>query len=234
MFDWSDKTIRWAPLYFASVSIFFLSLLARAFDPLLSSLLLLFLFGFLSRVPCMVSDFTKDMEFVDFLTVMTAVSLGGVWGGLFGASILLFSRLFNSGSDGGYSEHPGYTVMEAFDFLLIGSVSGLLYSVFNGSLLYTMYAFTALRYGLTVLFTLLFAPSYLFYCLQLLAVGAVVAYTTNTVSVLLFGDYLVSILRAGPSLSPWAYGFMFALLALWSVLRLSLGPEKAEADVQVA
>jgi len=233
MLDWSDKTIRWAPLYFTSIAIFFFSLLARAFSPLASSLLLLFLFGLLSRVPCMVSDFTKDMEFVDFLTVMIAVSLGGIWGGLFGASILLFSRLFNSGGDGGYSEHPGYTAMEAFNFLLIGSASGVIYSVFNGDLLYTMYAFTALRYGLTVLFTLLFAPSYLFYCLQLLAVGAVVAYATNTVSVLLFGDYLVSILRSGPSLSAWAYGFMFSVLALWSVLRLSLGPERAEAGVQV-
>jgi len=182
----------------------------------------------------MFSDFTKDMELVDFLTVMLAVSLGGIWGGLFGASILLSSRIFNSGGDGGYSEHPGYTAMEAFNFLLIGSASGLVYSALDGNLLYTMYAFTAARYALTVAFTLLFAPSYLFYCLQLLAVGAVVAYATNTASVLLFGDYLVSVLRAGPSLSAWAYGSMFSVLALWSVLRFSPGPGRAEAAVQGA
>jgi len=97
------------------------------------------------------------MEFVDFFTVVIAVSLGGIFGGLFGFSIILFSRLFNSGA-GGYSEHPGYTAAEAFNFLLMGIVSGIVYSLLGKNLFYTMYAFTGIRYASTLFAVLFTAP----------------------------------------------------------------------------
>ncbi|MBD3163734.1 hypothetical protein GF323_00880 [Candidatus Woesearchaeota archaeon] len=79
-------------LYKVTLVIYALIIFFWLLDPSISTILLFALISLWSRVPAMATNFTKDVEIVDFFTVMIAINLGGIAGGLYGASIMLISR----------------------------------------------------------------------------------------------------------------------------------------------
>jgi hypothetical protein len=117
--------------------------------------------------------FTKDLEVIDFFTVMLAIRAGGVLAGIFGASIMLFSRLF------GPNEWYLYTIKDAICLLVGGLTSPLVFTITRSPLL-TLYIFTIQRYVLYLILTIIIEPEYLGLELGLSATGATTAYLSNT------------------------------------------------------
>ena len=164
-------------------------LLART-HPVGAALLAFAILGTWSRVPAMFSLMAKDVEFLDFFTVMVAVNMGALVGGGFGILVFLFSGIFAK------KEPFIYIVTDAICFLAGGLLTPFFFGLTGGNLLITMYLFTAIRYGLSIIMTLA-TPQFMFLVLQLLAIGAIVAYTTNTVMVVLFGDIISQLFQGG-------------------------------------
>jgi len=197
-------SVRWTPLYYTSLVLIPLTILLSRTHPVGAALLAFALLGTWSRVPCMYSLLTKDLEFLDFFTVMVAVNLGALIGGAFGIIVFLFSALFAK------KEPFVYIASDAVCFLAGGLLTPLFFHLTGNNLLITMYLFTVVRYGLSILF-LVAMPQFLLVGLQLLAIGAVIAYTTNTVMVTFFGDITSLLFQEG-------LGFNMYLLSILIIL----------------
>ncbi len=219
MFDFSSKTIRWGALYYTSIAVFALILLFTVLNPFAAIILSFALLALWSRVPCMTNDITKDLEVVDLFTILIAINIGRFWGGLFGLSLMLFSRLYNTGAQGGYSETPLYTVIDAFSLFLVGLLAPDIYSLAGNSLVYSLYVSTAIRYVLGYAELAIFVPSEFFYWLRLVIPAIATAYAANTVAALVLGDYVSESLKNGLSV-PWGIVFFFFVaLAVAALLR---------------
>lgn len=173
--DFINKYVLWKPVKIVSVIIYILILLIYPLSSFWSAILLFALICFWSRIPCLISAFTKDLEVVDFFTVMLAIHLGGVFGGVFGAAILLFSRIF------GPNEYIMYTIKDSICILIGGLLSPLFFSMTGGNPLYTLYLFTAVRYAGYLVLTLAIEPQFFGLEIGYCAAGIVVAYLSNTI-----------------------------------------------------
>lgn len=219
MFDFSSKTIRWGALYYTSLVVFALILLFSLLNPFVVTILSFALLALWSRVPCMTNDITKDLEVVDLFTILIALNIGRFGGGLFGLSLMLFSRIYNKGEQGGYSETPIYTIIDAFSLFLVGLLAPNIYSLMGNSLVYSLYVSTAIRYVLGYAELAIFVPSEFFYWFRLVIPALATAYAFNTVSAIVLGDYVSGLLKSGLSV-PWGLVlFFFVVLAAAALLR---------------
>lgn len=208
MWKFLPDSIRWTELYYASFAIFGLILFSAVFEPFWAAILSFVLVCLWSRVPCMMSDYAKDLEVVDFFTVLVAVNLGGQVGAFFGAGNLWFSRLF------GKIEHPIYTFNDSVAFAVSGLLTPWVYGYWHGNLLLTMYTFTAIRYIVYFLVALITSGEMIVYEVQLLLMGIFVAYMSNTALVYLFGDYVTRLFTKGLGLDWGLFGFIIVVLGL--------------------
>lgn len=229
MFDFSSKTIRWGALYYTSIAVLALILLLAFIEPFAATLLSFALLALWSRIPCMTNDITKDLEVVDLFTILIAINVGRFWGGLFGLSIMLVSRLYNTGESGGYSETPLYTIIDAFSLFLVGLLAPNIYSLAGNSLVYSLYFSTAFRYFLGYAELAVFVPSEFFYWLRLVVPALASAYVANTLAALLLGDYAAGLLKSGLSL-PWGLVFLFFIVLATAAL---LGFLEKQAPMEI-
>ncbi len=219
MFDFSSRTIRWGALYFTSLAFFALILLFSVLNPLLATVLSFALLALWSRIPCMTNDITKDLEVIDLFTILLAINIGRFWGGLFGFSLMLFSRFYNKGESGGYSETPLYTVSDALLLFLVGLFAPEIYALVGNSLVFSLYVSTAIRYVLGYSFLAVFFPSEFFYWFRLIIPALATAYAANTLAALVLGDYVSGLLKNGLSV-PWGLALLFfVVLAVATLLR---------------
>jgi hypothetical protein len=190
MDDIINQFVLWKPIKITSAIIYALILILLPFSSFWATILLFALICFWSRIPCLVSVFTKDLECIDFFTVLLAIHVGGVFGGIFGAAIMLFSRIF------GPNEWYLYTIKDAIAILIGGLMTPLLFVLLDNPL-YTMYCFTLIRYAVYLILTVMLEPEYLGLELGLCFSGIFVAYFSNTIMMTLFAEPLSKMLAEG-------------------------------------
>jgi len=188
--DVINQFVLWKPIKITSIIIYIVILLVFPFSSFWATIILFGLICFWSRIPCLISMFTKDLEVLDFFTVMLAIHIGGLFGGLFGAAIMLFSRLF------GPNEWYLYTIKDSICLLVGGLLSPLIF-LWTGSALTTLYAFTIIRYVLYMILTILIEPEFIMLELGLCIAGIGVAFASNTIIMKFFEAPLASVIEHG-------------------------------------
>ncbi|MBW2971621.1 hypothetical protein KY359_01165 [Candidatus Woesearchaeota archaeon] len=188
--DIINQFVLWKPVKITSVIIYIVILLVFPFSQFWATIILFGLICFWSRIPCLISMFTKDLEVIDFFTVALALHIGGVFAGMFAATIMLFSRLF------GPNEWYMYTIKDAISLFVCGVLTPLIF-LFWGNQLYTLYTFTIIRYTLFIILTIILEPQYLMLELGLCAACIFEAFLTNTIMNKFFEGPLNSVLENG-------------------------------------
>ncbi len=201
-----EQIIRFKELKYASLGLFVLSLITIPINTTLSTLFMFAVVGLWSRVPAFLSSFTKDSEIIDFLSFVIALNLGGFYGGLFGASLMLFSRIFAP------LEYPGYTIKDAVSLFVSGNAAPFLFFITGGNMFFSMYGFTAIRYIVYLVLTAFFEPQWMMLELGYCFVGIFTAYISNTLTVTVFGDFATNILKTGIEFNISIFGFIGVIL----------------------
>lgn len=190
-----ENLILWKPLQKTTILLYAGVLLLALPAPKIATLLLFGLVALWSRIPAMMTMFTKDVEVVDFFTVIIALNMGPFIGGIFGTGLILFSRIF------GPAEDIDYTLKESICFFVGAFFS---YGVFHwtgANVMITMFSFTFIRYAFYLVLDLVTTPNKVFLTLIILAISAPIAVISNLLWVNLFGDALNRIFEKGAVVS---------------------------------
>ena len=155
----------------------------------------------------MISNFTKDLEVIDFFTVLLSIHIGGVNGGLFGFSTMLFSRLF------GPREWLPFTIKDSVSLFIGGVATPLVYLLTGHNILYTLYAFTIIRYTVYLILTHFFEHDAMRVELGYSLVGLPVGLISNTIMDRLFSSKLDRLLENGLKLDWGVLLFCTAIIA---------------------
>jgi hypothetical protein len=188
--DLLDQFVLWKPIKVVSVITYALILLIAPFSQFWATVILFGLICFWSRIPCLISMFTKDLEVIDFFTVVLAIHVGGLFAGIFGGALMLFTRLF------GPREWYLYTIKDAISIFICGLFASAVYAVL-GSQLYTLYAFTLMRYVLYIILTVIMEPEAIFLELGLCAACIGEGLIVNTIMNALFESRLDMVMADG-------------------------------------
>ncbi len=201
-----ERLILWKPLQKTTLVMYALVFFLALPAPKLATLLLFGIVALWSRIPAMMTMFTRDVEVVDFFTVIIAINMGGLVAALFGSLLILFSRIF------GPLEDLDYTIKESVCFFVGAFFSLAVHNLF-GNVMWTMFSFTFIRYGFYPVLDLVTTPGKVWLTVIILVVSAPVAVISNLLLVNLFGDALDAIFAKGAVLSWELLLFVTAVIA---------------------
>jgi hypothetical protein len=190
MSDILNEIILWKPLKVVSLIIYVLVVLLIPISQFWSVIILFALICLWSRVPCLISMFTKDLDVVDFFVVVLAIHVGGIFAGIFGFSVMMFSRIF------GPNEWFLYTVKDAVSIMICGFLTPVFFAMF-GSALYALYAFTVLRWIIYLVLTAILEPEYMALEFGLCTIGSFKSYLYNTFVMKSFEGMLAKVFIGG-------------------------------------
>ncbi|MBR9700162.1 hypothetical protein GOV09_06920 [Candidatus Woesearchaeota archaeon] len=217
--------IRWKPLITTTIVMYILVLLFWAIYQPIATILLISILCLWSRVPAMVSWFTKDTDVIDFFTVFIALNVGGLWGGVFAWTVFMFSRFF------GPVEDFEYTIKDANAFFIGGLLTPFFFTITGGNLLLTIYFFTIFgRYAVYLFQDLVFTPAKIILDAGLILVGIPIAYFSNTFLVTAFGDTLNDIFRTGMKVNIGLFLTVTGLVLFFFIITRFI--EKGEQKIQ--
>ena len=206
--------IKWDVLFYMSVGFFALIIVTLFINPVASTVLTFALIGFWSRIPCHIGYHTKDLEMIDFLSVVIGINMGALAGGAFAFTLIWVSSFY------GKIETPGHTWASSMAMLAAALAAPFFYTYFGGNLLFALYGFTVVRYVVgygTVAITM---PAILMDEIAAFVPCIVSAYVTNTIYVAVFGDYFGEKLVAQGMQTDWQLLFVLGLiLAIITVIK---------------
>jgi len=185
------ETIKWKPFYISSVVIVALVLLTYFFFPTLSVILFFALIGLWSRIPCMTNPITKDLEMIDFFSVMIALNVSAFAGAFYAGGLLIFSHFLSK------IERPRYAIYDSIALFIAALATPFVYAYLGQNLLFTMYAYSIIRYVVRGIFFLALWAGELPGMMPSILINIGTAYLTNTVYVLLFGNYITKMFQNG-------------------------------------
>jgi hypothetical protein len=206
-----DEIVLWKPLKAVSLMIYTIVILLIPISQFWSVIILFALICLWSRLPCLVSMFTKDLDVIDFFVVMLAINIGGLFAGIFGLIIMLFSRIF------GPHEYFLYTVKDSISLLICGCLTPAIYAGL-GSMLYTFYAFTIIRYILYVILTLIIEPENIALELGLCLMDLPKVYLYNTFIMSSFEGLLMTVFEGGVHFSLGLFLFATGIVGFFFFL----------------
>lgn len=135
-----EDFVLWKPLYFTSIALFLLSLILFPINSQWSIIAILFLLSLWTRVPGFFHFVFNGLSMVDMFTLIVAANIGGLAGGIFGAFVMLFSKIF------GPEEWFPYTIRESIALFVAGlSVPFIVIST-GGLNIFALYLFQGIRY----------------------------------------------------------------------------------------
>jgi hypothetical protein len=208
----ATKLVLWKPLYKTTIVLYLLVLLLAFPAPIAATVLLFAIIAIWSRVPCFISEFTKDLEIVDFTTVVVTIYVGPVVGALFGSGIILGTRLF------GPTEMLSYTIRDSICFFFGAFAASFMFAVTGGNVLVTMFSLTFVRYTLYPVLGLLFSPGLFVLDAIILSVSAPVAIMSNLFLVKVFGNSFDTMFEAGATLNWWLFLFVTVIIAVFFIV----------------
>ena len=205
-----DQFVLWKPLKIVSFVIYALILLFIPMSSFVSVILLFVLICLWSRVSCFISKYTKDLDVIDFV-VMLAINHNGIFAGIFGFSVMLFSRIF------GPREWPLYTLKDAISIMICGFLTPTIYAA-TGSALTTMIIFTIIRYALYIVLTVVMEPGALGLEIGICSVSIFIAFIYNTFIMGMFEGMLSKVFEGGVHFSIGLFLVATGVVALFFVV----------------
>ncbi|MBI4014836.1 MAG: hypothetical protein HY365_02680 [Candidatus Aenigmarchaeota archaeon] len=145
------EIVLWKPLYYVSIAMFALSLLAYPFSQTFSVVMILVLVSVWSKIPGYVHFVFNKLAMNDLFTFIVGAYLGGLAGGLFGAFVVLFGRIF------GVNEYVPYTIRCAIGLFVAGMLAPFAVSVAGGVNINALFIFEGIFYALYYTMVFLFA-----------------------------------------------------------------------------
>ncbi len=145
------EIVMWKPLYYVSIVMFVLSLLAYPFSQTFSVVTILALISVWSKIPGYVHFVFNKLAMNDLFTFIVGAYLGSLAGGLFGASVVLFGRIF------GVNEYVPYTIRCAIGLFIAGMLAPFAVSVAGGININALFIFEGIFYAAYYTMVFLFA-----------------------------------------------------------------------------
>ena len=203
------ERILWNEVKKTSIFIFILIIIILPFSRFWATIITFALFSLWSRILCLVTDYTKDFDMIDFFAVILAVNIGGFFAGLFVIFMMAFSWFF------GTHEDPIYTGMDAIA-MFFGALFSPIFFQASGNMLYTMYFFTFVRYLVYSIISITFLglDRFIVADLPLGFIGLPIAYLTNTFMMKHLGVFFTDVI------SSTGLKFSFKLLLLAGIIIL--------------
>ncbi|MBT3298563.1 hypothetical protein HN385_06560 [archaeon] len=186
-----EEFVLWKPLKVVSFIMYILVVMLIPISQFWSVILLFALICLWSRIPCLISMFTKDLDVIDFFVVMLAIHVGGIFAGIFGFTIMMFSRIF------GPREWFLYTFKDATSMMICGFMTPLFYATTGSSALLSLYAFTITRWIIYLFLTVILEPEAMGLELSLCTLGSLKSYLYNTFVMKSFEKHLEKVFLGG-------------------------------------
>lgn len=195
IYEFFSRKIFWGTFKLISYLLFFLIVAFYPFHSEFATILLFFYIALWSRIPCMVSDFTKDFDMIDFFSVIIAVNINSVFSGLYAAifssATMMISRLF------GPDEELAITLIEIVGFFFASFFTPIVYKLTGNNLLLTMYIFTIQRYGYELIFIAKYFKNLMGLAIMSMIIGAPIAYIMNRFMIIFLAPFFSSVFETG-------------------------------------
>ena len=195
IYTYFSRKILWEPFQVICYLLFFFIVILYPFNSKAATILLFWYISMWSRIPTLVSDFTKDFDVLDFFTVIIAVNVdsifSGVYAGLFAFSLWTITRIF------GPDEPLAFTITESVAFFFAGFLTPIVYHFTGHNLLVTMLTFTAIRYLGIFIFVAIFFKNFIIYTTISLLCGIPIAFIMNKVVIKLFAPFFSTVFETG-------------------------------------
>lgn len=195
IYKYFSRRILWEPFQVICFALFFLIIILYPFNSKAATIILFGYISLWSRIPTLVSDFTKDLDVLDFFTVIIAVNIPGIFAGLF-AGIFAFG-LWSMGRIFGPDEPLAATISESTAFFFAGILTPVAYYFTGHNLLLTMLIFTSIRYLGIFLMTAMYFRNLLIYTTISLLCGIPIAFTMNKTIIALLGPFFSTVFETG-------------------------------------
>jgi hypothetical protein len=202
-----QERILWKEVRGTTYFTFFLILVLLPFSRFWATILIFALISLWSRIACLVTDYTKDFDLIDFFSVILAINVGAMFAGLFVIFIMVFSWFF------GTHEDPIYTMTDTIS-MFFGAILSPIFFHISGNMLYSMYFFTFIRYTVYIIISInMFGlDRFIIADLPLGAIGLPIAYLTNTFMMKNLGVFFADVI------SSTGITFSFKLFLLTSII----------------
>ncbi len=190
------KIMRWKYIYFLVKVFTILILLTIIVLPKISAIFMFCLVALVSRIPSVLAISLKDSEMIDFFAVILALTVSPLFGAIFAVAIFCISTFFSS-----LEIKPLAILVNSPALFFPCFFMPWAYAYFGGNLLYTMYAYTVIRYAIRLPIVGLLRPDMLMMAIFFyVPCNLVLAYITNTVHVFLFGALTTKVITDGLAL----------------------------------
>ena len=210
------KIIRWKYIYFLVKVFTILILLTIIIFPKISAILMFALVALVSRIPSVLAISLKDSEMIDFFAVILALSINPLFGATFAVAVFCISSFFSS-----LELKPLSLIINCPALFIPCFFMPWVYAYFGGNLLYTMYAYTMIRYAVRVPVIYLILPGQIMIELFFyLPSNLFFAYITNTIHIALFGTLVTKIISDGLSLDINLLILIILMIAFFEVAKI--------------
>lgn len=199
------QVVLWKHLVYTSIGMFVLTILLIFISPFWAAIMSFAILSLWSRIPAMMTRFTKDFDINDFFSVLIAINVGGFFGASFGIVILWFSRIFSS------LEPFEATFEDTVAFLVWIPFMPFVYGLWGGNPVFTLYTFTLLRHTTHVIVAFMLEPNELGHEVVGSIVGVPIGMATNAILANLFADDVSNLTKEGLQLS-WTILFFIAAI----------------------
>src|SRR3989338_10878245 len=142
--------VDWKAAKKATFAMYIIIVIVMAINQKAAALLLFSLLCFWSRLITMLNNYIKDLDVIDFFSVLISINLGPFSAAAFAFLNMIIPRLF------GRLEPLNYVFKDAVAVSTAALLTPIVYSLTHNNLLITMYCFTIIRYIVYMAQTFLF------------------------------------------------------------------------------
>lgn len=201
--------VNWKGAKKATLIIYLVVIILIPFNQKIAAILLFSLLCFWSRLVTMLNDYIKDLDVIDFFSVLISINIGALQGAVFAFLNLSIPRFF------GRVEPIAYVFKDAVAMAVAALLTPIVYSLTHQNLLLTMYIYTVMRYVFYLAQTISFDRSELGLDITYCFIGPWIAYFMNTIMVKVFGGALDEVFKKGIVVSKELFLFVTIVILIY-------------------
>ena len=204
----SKVVVSWDRIFYASAGLVVLGILTGLFSKTLSFITWIILISMWTEIPGFINENLIEINLSEFFFILLAIHFGGFWIAILGiaytAMLPVFSRMWK----------PTFAIKGSIAFAVaIGTAPFFYFNVYNQNLLWTLYTYTAILFGLMGIISLFLTTGEFFQELKLLAIALPLAYLTNLIYVFALENWAMGLFK--PVLHfPFSYKMIIIALML--------------------
>ena len=185
--------VSWDRIFYISAGLVVLGLLLSFFSKTLSFIPWIILISLWTEIPGFINENLIEINLSEFFFVLLAIHFGGFWIGLLGivytAMLPVFSRMWK----------PSLAIKGSVAFAIaIGTAPFFYYNVYNQNLLWTLYTYTGILFGIIAILSIFLTTGQFFQEVKLLAIALPLAYLTNLIYVFALENWAIGMFLPTP------------------------------------